>query len=321
MLTKMRSFLPMIWKQILAPRIPWVPLLTAGEQTKLTWAKIIESYEMVPKAYQNFFASFFADGQALPYTVFTPSREGFLNRTTEKLICIHEQEIYVLEGNENTFQAQCYPIEGISYVEVKSVLLSSHIKISGITTQGASASSTIKFNSVGDHLFTPILKKIRLATADPKDSAENPESKKFDHLIKLNYKFMNYARRSLLAGEKVIHFILQPEIQVPVLKILSKTYFRAISPTHMCILTDQELITISEDEPKNRAVGKYGGIWNYIQLNKIVSLTLNRKDDDLLVLSIQLVGSIWLEYLFQSSTKQELNQLLEQFEKLAARKQ
>ena len=212
-------------------------------------------------------------GQAFPYTVFTPSRDGFFHRSTEKLICILGQEIYVLEGRENTFEAQCYPIEGISYVEVKDILLDSHFKISGVTKQGVPASSTIKFNSVGDYLFTPILKRIRLATVDSRDAAQNSESDKFDHLVRLNYKFMNYARHSLLAGEKVIHFILQPEIRVPVVKILGKTYYRAISPTHMSILTDRELITISEDEPKNRAIGKYGGIWTYIQLNKIVSLT------------------------------------------------
>jgi hypothetical protein len=320
MLTKMRNVLPMIWTRLHTPRIPWIPALTAGEQTKLTWAKIIESYDAVPKAYQGFFASFFADRQAFPYTVLTPSREGFLNRTSEKLICLDEHEIYVLEKSENTFQAQCYPIDGISYIEVKSVLLSSHIKISGVTKQGAFSSSTIKFNSVGDYLFTPFLKKIRFAQINS-ETSQNSETNKFDHLVRVNYKFMNYARHSLQAGEKVIHFILQSEIRVPVLKVLSKAYFKAISPTHIIILTDRELITISEDEPKNRAIGKYGGIWNYIQLNKVVSLTLNRKENDLLALSVQLLEGAQLEYLFQASEKENLDQLLERFREVTTRKQ
>lgn len=320
MLTKMRNILPTIWRQISVPEIPWAPKLTAGQITMSTWAKIIESYADVPKTYKEFFAPF-KDGQAFPYTILTPSRDGFLYKSAEKLICILGQEIYVLEGRENTFETQCYPSEGISYVEVKNILLDSHLKLDGVTKQGIPASSIIRFNSVGDYLFTPIVKKIRLAMVDSKDAAQNSESDKFDHLVRLNYKFMNYARRSLLAGEKVIHFILQPEIRVPVVKILGKTYYRAISPTHMSILTDRELITICEEEPKNIVVGKYGGIWTYIQLNKIVSLTLNRKDNDLLALSIQLPEGTRLEYLFQSSAKQELDQLLERFKELKTRKQ
>jgi len=261
---------------------------------------------------------FFVDGQAFPYTILTPSREGYIDRTTEKLICDFGNEIHILERSGNTFEAQCYPLEGISYVEVRSVLLYSHIKINGVTKQGVPASSTIRFNSVGDYLFTPILKRMRLATVDSKDAVQSSELEKFDHLIRLNFKFMNYAKRSILAGDKVIHSILQPEIRVPVFKVLGWTYYKTISPTHMSILTSRELITIRENEMQSGA-GKYGGIWNYIPLNKIVSLTLSRKNNDLLVLSIQLPESVRLEYLFQDSAKQELDQLLERFSELTAR--
>jgi hypothetical protein len=256
----MRKILPMIWKQILTPGIPLVPVLTAREQTMLTWAKVIETYDAVPKAYQDFFKPFLVDGQTFPYTVLTPSRkgyldrtisrEGYIDRTTEKLICDFGREIYVLERSENTFETQCYPIEGISYVEFSSILLDSRIKISGVTRQGVPASCTIRFNSVTDYLLKPILKRMRPATVDSKDAAQSLESKKFDHLVRSNYKFMNYAKHSLLAGEKVTHFILQPEIRVRVLRVLGKTYYRTISPTHMSILTDRELITIRAE--KNR---------------------------------------------------------------------
>ena len=319
MLNKMRNILPTIWRQLTTQGIPWMPVLTAGGQTKLTWAKFIELYDAVPKAYQGFFDPLLADGQGFPYTIFTPARDEFFNRTTEKLICILGHEICVLEKSEDSFEAQYYPVDGVSYIEIKTVLLDSHFKISGMTKQGVPASSTIRFNSVGDYLFTPILKNIRLAAVNSNNAEQNSESNKFDHLMRLNYKFMNYARRSLLTGEKVIHFILQPEIRAPIVKFFDKTYYRVISPTHISILTDRELIIIREDEPKSRDVSRYGGIWDYIQLNKIKSLTLNRKDNDLLVLSIKLQEGAQLENLFQASAKEELDQLLEQFNKLAAK--
>jgi len=221
--------------------------------------------------------------------------------------------------NEGTFETQCYPIDGINYIEVKSILLDSHIKISGVTKQGVSTSTTIKFNSANEYLFTPILQKMRSAISESKSAVQSSELDKFDYLLRSNYKFMNYARQSLLAGEKVIQSILQPEIRVPVFKALGRIFSKTISPTHISILTDRELIVIREDEPQNRTVGKYGGLWNYIPLNKIASLTLNGKDDDLLILSIQLPESIRLEYLFQASAKHELDQLLDRFNELTAK--
>jgi hypothetical protein len=81
------------------------------------------------------------------------------------------------------------------------------------------------------------------------------------------------------------------------------------------ILTDRELIIIREEE-RQGGKDKYGGIWDYIPLNKIVTLSLGEKDSNLLGLSIQLPESARLEFLFQASAKQEIDQLLHRFREL-----
>jgi hypothetical protein len=182
--------------------------------------------------------------------------------------------------------------------------------ICGVAQHGVPACCTLKFNSITDYLFRPIVERIRLATFDAQDPAQSSEREKFDHLVRLNYKFMSYARRSLLAGEKVVHTILQPEIWERVLTVLGKTYFRTVSPTHMSILTDRELIMIGE-EYRRSGEDRYGGIWDYIPLNKIVALSLSRKGSNLLNLSIQLPDSACLDYLFQASAKRDVEQLLD----------
>lgn len=63
-----------------------VPTQSAVEQTKSSWAKPIKSYAAVPNVYKSFFGPFL-DRQVFPYTVLTPSYEGFIHRTTEKLVC------------------------------------------------------------------------------------------------------------------------------------------------------------------------------------------------------------------------------------------
>ena len=315
MLTKMRNVLRMTWRQVYTSTIAGLPRLGAAEQTKSSWAKSIESYAAVPNVYKDFFEPLLADGRVFPYTVLTPAYEGFIHRTTERLICDLGHEIYVLERSGNTFEAQCYPLEGISYVEVRTILLDSRIKITGVTRQGMAASSTLKFNSVTDYLFTPILERIRLAAVESKGAAQSVELEKFDPWVRLNYKFMNYAKRSLLGGEKVIHTVLQPEIRASLFTVLGKTYSRTISPTHVSILTDRELIIIREEERRS-GDDQYGGIWDYIPLNKIATLSLGRKDNNLLVLSIQLPESARLENIFQASAEREINQLLDRYRAL-----
>ena len=303
------------WGQVHTSTIARLPMLSGAELARSSWAKPIESYEDVPDVYKDFFAPFLAEGKAFPYTVLTPSHERFIHRAPEKLICALGDEIDTLERSGNTFEALCYPIEGISYVEFRTALLASSIKVSGVAKQGAHIASILIFNSVTDYLFTPILKRIRLATIDSGGVTQTSDLGQFDYLVKVNYKFMNYARHSLLGGEKVIHSILQPEIRESMLTFLGKTYYRTIASTHMSILTDRELIMIWEENTK-RKEDRYGGVWLYIPLSKILSLSVSEKDSNLLVLSIQLPGSSRFEFSFQVSAREVINQLLNRFREL-----
>jgi hypothetical protein len=281
-----------------------------AEQTKSSWARLITSYAAVPPVYQGFFEPLQVEGRAFPHTVVTPSYEKFLHRTTEKLVCEFGHEVHVLERSGSTFEALSFPLEEISYVQVRTMLLDSHIQICGVTKQGVPACCTLRFNSITDYLFRPIVERIRRATFDARDQAPSSERATFDYLVRVNYKFMSYARHSLLAGEKVIHTILQPEIRERVLTVLGKTYYRTVFPTHMSILTDRELIMIGE-EHRRGGEDRYGGIWDYIPLHKIVALSLSSKGSNLLSLSIQLPDSTCLDYLFEASARREVEQLLD----------
>jgi hypothetical protein len=319
MLTKLWNILQTTRRQVYTSAVSRLPKLSGAELARSSWAKPIKSYADVPNVYKDFFDSFLADGQIFPYTVLTPSRERFIHRQSEKLISAFDNEIYILENAGSTFEALRYPLDGISYIEFRSALLASSIKISGRMSHDVYATSTLMFNAVTDYLFTPILKSVRLAKIDYGDVGKCSASDRFDQLINVNYKFMNFAKHSLLAGERVIYSILQPEICVSKLTFLGKKYYKTISPTHMCILTDRELILIREDAVR-RKEDKYGGIWDYIPLNKIISLSVSENNDNLLVLTVQLPQNTFFELLFQASAKGEVKQLLDRFRELNKRR-
>jgi hypothetical protein len=306
----------MVWRQNLSSIFALLPPANAAEQTKASWARPIDSLAAVPAAYLEFFEPLLASGRAFPYTVLTPSYQGFLHRATEKLVCDLDDEICILHRHAGTFEAHRYALEGISYVEVRTFLLDSSIKIAGVTEHGVAASTSFKFNAVTDYLFTPILRKIRRAAHGPRDAGLGTESEKFDEWVGQSYKFTNFAKRSLLAGDRVIQAILQPEIRTRALTLLGKTLYGLVSPTHICVLTDRELITVREE--RRSANDKYGGIWDYIPLGKIVELFLSQRDGHFVELSIQLPDVVPLKSLYRASAERELNELLDRYRELAS---
>jgi hypothetical protein len=291
------------------------PTISAAEQTRLSWARAIRSYDAVPEV----FKPFFTPGQAWPYCVLTPSYEGFMVRATEKLVCDLGDELCILEKSGASYTTQHFALAGINYVEVRTILLDSQIKISGVTQPGGPAVCTMRFNTVTDYLFTPLLDKIRSLAVGARQAIERSELEKFDAWSETSFKFMNYARGSLLGQETVLQAVLQPEILAPRFKILGLTFYKTLAPTHASLLTDRELILIRE-EPLQSNAGKYGGIWDYIPLEKIDGLALRAgADADLWVFSIQLPENERLERLLQSKHRSEVVQLLEHFHALTGK--
>ena len=294
---------------------PKLTSLTADEQTRRSWAKTLKSFDEVPDAYKDFLETL--PGGARPYMVLTPSYEGFISRTNERLLCCLGDKVFIAEKQRDAVTSTCYSFKDINYVEVGTILLKSWIKISGVTGNGVLTSSTLRFNSVTEHMFTPLLKGIRPAAHDAEGADLSSERAKFDYLKKLNFKFMNFARRSILPGEKVLQTILQPKIRAQVFNFLGIPFSRTLSPAHITILTDKELITIRDEATKlwEKSV-EYGGIWNYIPLHKITSVSLAQREDNLLVLSIHLPENDRIDALFAPSNEHEIRLLQEQLESL-----
>ncbi len=288
-------------------------LIAADEQTRKSWAKALASYDEVPDVYRDFLKTL--PGGAMPYMILTPSYEGFMSPTSERLLCSYDDRVFIVEKQRDRVVSTCYPFEDINYVEIGTVLLNAWIKISGIAGSGVLTSSTFKFNSVTDYLFDPLLRGIRPAPLDGGEAALKAERAKFDYLKRLSFKFMNYARRSILPGEKVLQSILQPAVRVQIFQFLDLPFSRTITPTHITILTNKELIIIQDEATRlwDKPI-EYGGIWKYIPLRRIASLSLAQRENNIAVLSIHLCAGDRIDILFAASNEHELRLLLDQVE-------
>jgi len=309
MSTERNSWFGSVWQHLPAA-IAEFPLMTAGEQTKLSWARRIETMDDVPAGFRDTVAALVTETGTLPYLILTPSYAAFIVHTTEKLVCAlaDEVRIYELNGGEVRLTAFCYA--DVSAVEVGCVLLKSWLTITGKNTCGVETRTTIKFNTVTDYLFLPIIEKLRRAGVVADLQQFEAEQAKFNYLAHDFYKFMNVAKKSILPGEEVIGAVMQPELRTALVTLFGHIYTRLKAPAHILVRTDRELIVAVEEKQEAWSGShKYGSIRTYIPLAKIAAVDLAAVSP-YTHMSIRLVGGEQIDLDFAAEQEPQLRRLL-----------
>ncbi len=290
-------------------------VLTGAKQTMGSWSRVIESYEGIPALYKNFLDPQIADNRQFPHMVFAPAILKAQTQTTEKLIYDTVDTLHVLERMGNQVITKRYPYRSVYLVEMGSILLDSWLTISGMTSMGEAAVSTIDFNTSSARHYLPFMDKLRPRSGEVDQTQLSAEQDKFNYLSELNFKFMNYGRSSLVGGEIVSQILLQPEIREPMWALFGDRFQRTVSAAHLVILTNRELILIQDVLRRGRKTRKdnYGGIWQYIHLRNIRSVTWSETENGWLTLTIAIPPNPTIKKLFAVSSKPELQRLCSNF--------
>ena len=285
--------------------------MTGAAQTMTTWARVIDSYADVPDIYKTSCQAVLEEREPFPYVVLVPSVKDNRLNEVENLLCEINGIFYVWERIGNKVVSSAFPLREIYTLEAGIVLLSSWLTISGLTTAGSAATARIGFNSSSVRHLLPVINKMRPAPADIDDAAWQVELAAFDYLASANFKFMNYARESMVRGEKILQSILQPKIRRQVFDLFGYKFHRTVGLAHLTILTDKEIIFIRDDEDTTEVRGeRYGGVWQYIPLQKIQDVMLTASGNKLLTLTLTLESGIQqLDKVFESSSQDALEEL------------
>ena len=287
--THKRSWLDTLWGRMTA--VSQLPLLTAGEQTKLTWARAVETLEDAPPPYAPGLAALAAELGYFPRCILTPSYAGFLTRTTEKLVCCWDDRVRIWERAGGEVRSVTYALDAIEWMESGSVLLKAWLKIAGTDETGRRAATTIRFNAVTDYLFLPILHQWRSRGQEGVTTPLAAEQARFNSLGQDHYKFMNIARRVLFPGDGVRAYVMQPEMRAPVAHLFGRTWSRLTAPAHIVVLTNRELIVAAEESNRPwRDDTHYGSISTYIPLDRIAGVSAEHSPDGELHVTVDLPG-------------------------------
>jgi hypothetical protein len=276
-----------------------------------SWAKVIDSFEAVPEIYKKPYQTLVGNTDTIPYTVLAPVQGNLRDhKSLERLLCETEDTFYILERTGTQVVTTGYRYADICSLELGNILLYSWFSIHGRTNTGTTATSTVEFNDACLRHFGPFFSKMRPAptTLDPLDL--KLEQAKFDYLTNENFKFMNFARESLLSGEKVIQSLYQPQNRQSVISLFGRSLYRTLSLAHFTILTDKEAILIGDAEHiAEKKHSNYGGIRRYIPLRRIASVALDEQPNDLLCLTFYVFPDLQVEKLYAASHLQEVEKL------------
>lgn len=317
MQTSITQTLKKSWARLLNSSPVNLPLLSAGEQTRGSWAREIESYDQVPDVYTGFFNKLPGEMNSFPYSVVTPTYKGFFKRQDEKLICNLDHRICVLEASKNQLKSTCYALKDIDCIETGTVLLRSWLRIHGLMVDGEPSSSTLIFNSVTGYMFDPFIQMVRGQKAASGQRADDQELRVFDSLADVDFKLMNYSKRSILPGERVLCFVMQPEISKWRSGIFVFPFSGRLTKAHITILTDRELIMIKDAETSGwRQDNRYGGTWSYIPIIHIRSASIDEEAGGLLTLSIKLSAGDTIVNRYTISNERAVEELTYQLEKM-----
>lgn len=290
---------------------------TGARQTMSSWARVIDTIEEIPPLYQESFQATLGAEAKFPYTVLAPSIVGLRQKSVEKVISAANHIIYIWERSGQQIMLTCFPVEGIAALESGEILLYSWLTLTGVNLQGAASSVTIEFNTATARHFAPFINQIRSSPGSPNEAEQRAEQAKLNDLSTENFKFMNFARESLLPGEKIIQTLYQPKLRKAFLEGFGIDLFADIPLAHLVILTDHALILIQDDERSRDHKGtRYGGKRLFVPLNHIQTIATSSLAANLVALRLTLTpGEHPVEIIFEETRKEKVNELQRELEK------
>ncbi len=290
-----------------------LPLLSAETQARLSWARAVQDVDDLPPAYRALMASLLPPGESLPYSVLTPTFAGHVRRHHEHLVFALGDEIIVVERDRERLATTRFPAPCLHWVEVGDILLDGWITLRGSTRSRSTITSTLRFNAVGDHLFTPFVEMSRAAPVALAGVDGATPTRTFEGLRELDFKFANFGLRAVRSGDRLVDWVFQPEIRTPVATVLGRSLRRTRALAHLLILTDAELIIIRDcaHAPTSRW-GRHGGAWTYVALDRIAGVSLAERGPGLHAVTVRLPDGDVLEALFTDEARAGLERLCEQ---------
>lgn len=277
-------------------------------ETMRTWEVEIENYINLPETFKEALHEFSEQNYSFPFTIYLPENSSkSSNRRSAKLISVFNKKIHIYDKCDNKLEETCFKLQDIDYLKKGTVLLRSWIIINGISN-GNKSSIKIDYNTVNDKIFNKLLYLLRFGENVIETSNDQEGISMLHYLEALDYKYFNCSKANLLNNSHLVYSIYQCEI----CKKIAKSINFRIFPTHNTMLTDKELIIISEEYHKIKNKSDYGTICSYIPIGNIKDIEIQHNEvKNIYTCTINIKDRNFIKLLYEPSNQEKL-QLLKQ---------
>ena len=271
---------------------------------------IIKQVSELPEPLQTPFAGELKGGMPFPETLYIPACQWGEETCPDKIVADFEDRLLILEQDDEGVQRWVFPHGQINYVQNGRILLESWILVSGMI-DGERKSHMILYNSVDEKKVLPLINTLRKRVNHMSEQEFNNQEEFMD-LYPDNLKFFNYSNRSVIKGEKVLFTLYQDSIKNRFYRVIDNR----IAPSHILILSDKEIIIITETLSKHKEADSYSGVFTYISLHQVKDVLFLERAKNQFSLDIIMTGDDRITSAYTDDKEGELRQFVGKVKKM-----
>jgi hypothetical protein len=210
--------------------------------------------------------------------IFGPAQKVLGKISRASLLVILDEEWIVVTGTDEikTEVVRCAFADTLM-VEVTNILLQGKLRIDFVA-DGRAHSVMIQFNTVMEGLYQEVVQFLLNGMDNVSEIAPRDGKELYAALNSLPLKFCNAVVEFIPMGQRVLGFVHWPAVLGRKMKI----FRRELSPEGVLVLTERELLFVSEEKTwsfiRPDRVQKYGSIVTHCPLSRVDAFDLSEHD-------------------------------------------
>jgi len=191
---------------------------------------------------------------------------------TEKLIALYDDKLMIHEKDHPSPREIGF--NKILYIDLEECLLYAGLNI--VYEKGL---FKIEYHTQEDYYFLPVINSIRLRFSGTKNIVlplkDYSKRQEADWYSNINYKFISVANKSMMLGQRLVDYLMQPTYVRRRNMLLNIIFIKITYNSHLCMLTDNELILIRKEKTvRDKAYIQYAGTTLFIPYYNITRIKI-----------------------------------------------
>ena len=244
--------------------------MNRGLWDRVAFAAKLRSVDEAPEPLRSAMFEVLEPQDAIRWLIYGPTQKVVGRVSPASLLAILEHEWIVVVCGENAEPEvhRCQFADSL-LVEIIDILLYGRLRLDFIK-DSRTRSVAVEFNTVMAELYQEAVQILLGGMDGVCQAALDDSGKTYDIIKVLPLKFQNGILRYLPVGQRVLGFVHWPTVLSRKLTV----FWRELAPEGVLVLTNSQLLIISEEKAWWRGQSKYGYVVTFCPLSRVEAIRL-----------------------------------------------